>query len=417
MTETPAVEGAVPAEGRQQQVPLRVWGLLAACFLLSAGFIATVILPASVLPLVGATFDVETGAVSASISAVFLTWALLQIPGGLVLDRGDNRRLVALGALGFVVVTPLGLLTDSYAVFLASRLVGGACAVFMFVGSIAILSHVVPAHRRGLALSIFIASPPFGIALAQFTGPLIAAAVGWRTAALTYVGLAGLGGVGIVVLRRAPVVAGGTLRLREFGATLRSPAVLLVSIASMCTYVVWTFLVTWMPTYGTEVLGLDLAAAGAVTALVPLAGIVARPGGGWLSDALGGRLLPVFAISFLATIALVLVIGRAASPLAFALSLALAGAAVNLCVGLYLVFIDRLAPAATRGTSLSVLLTFSQVGNLIAPVVGGWLITTYSWTAGFGFAAGLAASGLGTILVVTVLHGSPATTSPPAERA
>ena len=154
-----------------------------------------------------------------------------------------------------------------------------------------------------------------------------------------------------------------------------------------------------MPTYGPDVLGIELAAAGAATALVPLAGIVSRPGGGRLSERLGGRLQPVIVTSFIASILLLYLISVAPSPTAFAALLALTGGAVNLAVGLYLVYVNTLADAATQGTSLSVLFTFSQVGNLVAPVAGGWLIAELSWTAGFGFAVALAIVGLATILV------------------
>ena len=97
------------------------------------------------------------------------------------------------------------------------------------------------------------------------------------------------------------------------------------------------------------------------------------------------------------SILLVVGLSLAQSPLAFAGLLALSGAAVNLPVGLYFVYIDRLTDAATAGTSLAVLATFSQVGNLVAPFGGGWLIDSISWGAAFGFAATLAVAGIITI--------------------
>jgi len=81
----------------------RSWGVLASLFLLSVGFTAYVIAPASVFPLVMAEFGIDKPSASASISAVFLTWAVLQIPGGYVLDRHDNRRLVVLGSVIFLL--------------------------------------------------------------------------------------------------------------------------------------------------------------------------------------------------------------------------------------------------------------------------------------------------------------------------
>lgn len=378
----------------------RPWGVLVGLFLVSAGFIAYVIVPASVLPVFVAEYGIDKPTASASISAVFLTWAILQIPGGFVMDRYDNRRLVLLGAGTFILAALTGTVANSYSVFLVTRLVSGASVVFVFIGSVNILNHVLPERRRALGVSLFIASPPFGLAVAQFATPRIAAAFGWRAAVLAYTLAALVGSLLFLAFRPAPVTKTERATGAELLAALRNPPVLLVSFASFCTYAVWTFLNTWMPTYGNEVLGIDLAAAGAATALVPLAGILSRPGGGWLSDVLDGRLVPVIAASFVGTLGLLYALSNAPSPTAFAVLLALTGGAVNLAVGLYLVYVALLADESTQGTSLAVLVTFSQVGNLVAPVVGGWLIVSFSWRTGFGFGMGLAVLGLATILLV-----------------
>lgn len=372
----------------------RRWGTLVGLFLLTAGFIAYAIAPASIFPMFMETFDIGKPAAGTSISAIFLTWAILQIPGGYALDRYDNRRLVLGGGLLFVAASVCGLLTASYPAFLVTRLASGASAVFLFVGSINILSSVLPESRRAVGLSLFVASPPFGAALAQYAGPVLAGGHGWQAPFLAYTLLA-LVGLGLALtLHRQPTEVTDRVDFGQFLSALRQPAVLLVSVASFCTYAVWTFLNTWMPTYGNEVLGIELAAAGAAAAFVPLGGMVSRPVGGWISELLGGRLKPVIVLSFLASIALLYCLSVAPSPTAFAVLLALTGGAVNLAVGLYLVYVNLVADVATRGTSLSVLLTFSQSGNLVAPIAGGWLIDHLSWTAGFGFAAVLALVGL-----------------------
>lgn len=381
----------------------RPWPTLASLFALSAGFIAYAIAPASILPLIMEAFALSKATASASISAIFLTWALLQIPAGLVLDRRDNRWLIAIGGVVFVLAGVAGLVANTYVLFLLTQLVAGGSVALFFVGAINVLGHVLPADRRALGMSIFIAGPPVGVALAQVTGPLLAEPYGWRAPLLAYTALGAAGLAGFLALLGPPVRPPGRVTVEEFLTTLGNRSVLLVSLAGLCTYTIWTFLVTWMPAYGTEVLGFGLAAAGAATALVPLAGIVARPSGGWLSDRLGGRLVPVIVTSFFASILMLVLLNQAPSPLGFAVLLALAGAAVNLAVGLYLVYVNALAASATQASSLSVLLTFSQVGNLIAPVAGGWAIERFSWSGGFGFAIGLAVLGLAATVLVARL--------------
>lgn len=378
----------------------RPWGILVGVFLLNTGFFAYTIGPASVLPLFADAFEIGKPAASTSISAVFLTWAVLQVPAGYLLDRYDNRHLLYGGATLFIATAFAGLLVPSYPLFVLTRLLSGSSAVFIFVASINALTQSHPEAREATVLGVFITSPPVGIALAQYTGPLLAVPYGWRAPLLAYTLLSLVGVLALPALLTTPITAAGRVSVGQFLTALRNPAVAIVSVASFCTYAVWTFLLTWMPTYGTEVLGIDLAAAGAATALVPLAGIVSRPTGGWLSERLGGRLRPVILASFLGSILFLYLLSRAPTPTAFAALLALAGASVNLAVGLYLVYVNTLADLGTEGTSLSVLITFSQVGNLAAPVIGGVLIDQLSWTAGFGFAVALAVLGLVTIGVI-----------------
>ena len=150
-----------------------------------------------------------------------------------------------------------------------------------------------------------------------------------------------------------------------------------------------------MPTYATEVLSIDLAAAGAATALVPLAGIVARPGGGWLSDRIGGRRRPVVVVSFLLALPVIFGMTAVRSAGGFTVLMVSAGASVQLAIGVYYVYATELAEPRTTGTCLAMVTSISTMGSLIAPVLAGWLIDGSSWTAGYGFAVVVALAGIG----------------------
>lgn len=390
---------ALGLAGQMDQRAWGPWAVVAALFGLVASVLAYTIAPASTLPYITDDFGISRAVASGLISTVFLSWALLQIPGGLLLDRYQNRRLLTLGMVVFMVSASAGVVVDTYVPFLVTRLVSGASLAVVFVGSINILSHTLPDDRRALGMSIFIAGPPFGIAAAQFSAPTLAETFGWQPTVYAYAVAAFASFLVFRLLPHDPVAAAQQLALRDFISVLGNRAVLLVSVTSLCTYAVWTYLVTWMPSYGSDVLGYDLAAAGAVAGLVPVAGIVARPLGGWVADRLGGRVTPVMMASFVLSIPLLVVLSQSPSPVVFAVVLAATGAAVNLGVGLYLVYVNSVAADASRGTSLSVLVTVSQVGNLISPVAGGWLISEYSYTMGFAFAVVLAVIGFVSIVV------------------
>jgi MFS family permease len=377
----------------------RPWVVLTGCFLLATGFNAYLLAPASLIPLLTAEFGIDKTAAGFSISVVFLAWALLQIPGGLLMDRYDNRRLIWAGVVVFAVAAVAGFFAPTYPTFLLTRFIGGIAAVSLWAASANVVGRVFPESSRALGTSLFITSAPAGGAIAQFGGPLVAAEFGWRAVLVVYPLVTLLGLPLFSFALREPIRNETRLDLSTFATTLRDPPILLVSLSSFCAYSLFVFFNSWMPTYATEELSIDLAAAGAMTALVPLVGFAARPGGGWLSDRIGGRRRPVIVAAFALALPVFAVISTVSSATGFGALLVVAGLASQLGTGVFYVYVNELSSAETSGTSLSVLTTLSMTGALVAPVLAGWLIESLSWTAAFGFGALLAVGGIAAIAV------------------
>ncbi|MFC6989675.1 MFS transporter [Haloplanus sp. GCM10025708] len=159
----------------------RAWFVLAACIAVSVGYNAYVIAPASVLPRLAADFGIGEATAGLAISAVYLSWVALGIPGGLLLDRYDNRKLVAAGVGVYVASSVVGAGLQWYPAFLLARVGGGAAAIFVWTANANIVRQAFPTAIRALGTSLFVASAPAGFALGQYAGPLIAARFGWRT--------------------------------------------------------------------------------------------------------------------------------------------------------------------------------------------------------------------------------------------
>jgi len=372
----------------------RPWLVLAGCFLVSTGFNAYLFAPASVAPLLVGEFGIDKPSAGLAISAVFLAWVLLQLPGGLLVDRYDNRLLVWAGAALLFVMAVAGTLAPDYRTFLLTRFLAGGSALFLWTTAANVVDRSFPAAKRAVGTGLFIASAPAGVTLAQFAGPHVAAAFGWRATLLVYPTVTAVGLPFLYLLLREPVRNESRLELPGFLAALRNRTVLLVSVSSFCAYSLFVFFNSWMPTYGTDVLSLDLATAGAMTALVPAMGLLARPGGGWLSDRIGGRRRPVLVGTFLLVLPALLGVTLVSSTLGYGAVLVLAGVGSQLGTGVFYVYVGELSAEATRGTGLAVLTTLSISGALTAPVLTGWLIEQFSWDAAFGFGALLAVAGI-----------------------
>ncbi|MFC6992266.1 MFS transporter [Haladaptatus sp. GCM10025707] len=375
----------------------RPWLALAGCAIVSIGFNAYLFAPASILPSFVTAFAIDKPAAGLAISVVFLAWALFQIPSGFLMDRYDNRRLVLAGAVLFLGVSAASLVTTTYPAFLATRFVGGIAAVFLWTANANIVSQSFPPQRRALGTSLFVASAPAGVTLAQAAGPTLVPFLGWQGVVAVY-GVVTLCGLPLFVWALdQPVRNESALSAGNFVAALGNRRVLAIALSSFCAYSLFVFLNSWMPTYATEVVGVDIAVAGALTALVPAMGLVARPGGGWLSDRLGGRRRPVIVAAFLLVVPALVGAGLSTSVVGFAAALLLAGIGSQLGTGVFYVFVEEVAPTESAGTSLSVLMTLSITGSLVAPVAAGWLVETLSWTTAFVVAGLVAACGIAAV--------------------
>jgi len=359
---------------------LRNWTVLAGCFLLSVGANGFIIAPSSIVPLFVERYGITQAMVGDAVSVTFVGLILTQIPSGFLLNRFDNRAIVVPAALLYVLLAVAMQRIDGYEMFLVSRVLGGVLVGLVFTGGANIVGQVVPAGQQGTATGLYLTSPPASFALAHVTSPIVGPAYGALSVFLVHAGVTVVGMVLFVAAARTPIRSAASPSAGEFVAALRNRSVLFVSLSAFAAYALYVFLNTWLPTYGHEMLSLSLADAGVVTAAVPLVGILARSGGGWLSSRIGGRRKPVLVAGLGLGLVLFLLIPFSGTVVLFVLLAVGAGFAVQLGSGVYFVWTRELATGGTEATSLTVLTTILFMGSFSAPIGGGWLISTYSWT-------------------------------------
>lgn len=387
------------------------WVVFAGCFLISIGVNAFMIAPSSIAPLFVAEFAIEKAAVGDIVSAAIIGSIVTQIPGGYLLDRYDNRWLMGPGVVLFGLVVAATQVVGGFTFFLALRAVAGVVGGVVFTGGANVVGEVFTGERRSFATGLFMTSPPVAFFLAHTTSPLVGTAFGPLRVFLLHTAVAGVGLALFAVGAGSTIRSEGTPTAAEFARALGNRRVLLLSVSTFAAYALYLFLNTWVPSYGTDVLSLSLAEAGIVTAAVPLVGIVARTGGGWLSGRLGSR-RPVLAGGLLTGLLLLVAVPFAGSLLPFVVLLVAGAFALQLGMGVYYVLIRELATPGTEGTSLTVMTTIGFTGSFAAPILGGWLIEGYSWSVAFGAFAVL---GLVGVLVLVPLSEREATPTPPVE--
>ncbi|TMR21368.1 MFS transporter, partial [Nonomuraea zeae] len=156
-------------------------GLLA---LFSAAFAAvmTELLPAGLLPQIGAALGVSQAQVGFLVTGYAVASFLAAIPLTALL-RGLPRRPVLVGALtGFAVCNGVTALSSSYAVTFGARVLAGVMGGILWAMLVGYAARMVPPERRGRAIAIVSAGITVALCAGIPAGAALASAFGWRAA-------------------------------------------------------------------------------------------------------------------------------------------------------------------------------------------------------------------------------------------
>jgi predicted MFS family arabinose efflux permease len=389
--------GRGPSEAAEP-VSREAWLRLAACTAAAAllqidGTLITVALPS-----VAHGLNVSSASTSAVLSAYFVSYALVLLPGGALVDRFEARYVALAGLAVFAAGATVGALASSMSVLVASRVIQGAGAGLVSPAALAGAVSGFPAERRGAALGIWGASAGVANLVGPLLGGLLTVALGWRANWWALVPLAFLSAAAIstylppLLARNDGSPVGGVL----------NPIVAASTLIAGLTFAIMIGTFYLAEQYLQRVAGYSALGASAVLVLVALLVGGAAPIAGRLADARGER-LPAL-IGFLATAVGLAVLAIPSVALDGPVAIA-ALVPVGLGLGMLFVPTSRAAlnsnPPAAHGRTSAVL----SIGRLLGAAVGAGL-------AGAALVGGPTASTLHTALLfgcgVCVLVGMPA---------
>ena len=262
----------------------------------------------------------DMGALGLVSAAFFYTYALFQIPGGLLLDRFNPAKVMAAFYFSALAGVILFSIADSSGVMVLSRLLMGAGMACGFIGALKIISLQFPPDRFATLSGVVVSVGNMGIVVATTPLVLWAQALGWRTTfllvglfhlavTLTFVFAFRDGGGGS---RDEPAAngAGWRKQLRGLRLALGDRQVWLISWSAFIRYGILAAVQgLWAGPYLMDVMGFSPVAAGNLLFLLTLGVVVGNPVSGFLSDrvfrkrkgimivALSGLSLTLFALA------------------------------------------------------------------------------------------------------------------------
>jgi MFS family permease len=348
-------------------------------------------------------------------SAFLAGYTLLQFPGGIIADRWNACKVLALACVGFSVftaLTPLGGL--AFGLMLAIRFCVGVFESVSFPAYASLNSRWIPRSEYSRAQTISLSGSYLGQAVAYPLTTWLVLTFSWPMA---FYFNALIGGVWLIAWlafatntpAEHPQMTQAELQEIEANlaprpktqvspwAVIKEPQVLLLSFSYLCViYGLW-MIVLWLPTYMVKVRGFSMQEMGWIGMIPTVASFVGLVSGGVLADALlrrgfsvrfaraqGPSLCIALGVPFL--VAAVMVPSGAVSVACFTVYLLL----INVAGGGYWAVPLELNPKLV-GSISGVMNGAGNCAGIFGPMSAGFLITaTGSWALPFLVAAGLA---------------------------
>jgi MFS family permease len=368
-------------------------------WLISGGHMLTHWYPSTfylLLPLLGHEFGLSYTEIGLIITVMHGVGALASMPGGMVVDMvGHKGSLMALSLFWIGFPYALMSVTHSYWMVLVCVMLVGIGNNLWHPAAIATLASRYPA-RKGLVLSIHGMGGNVGDALAPLAVGALLAVWSWRTVVVVNIVpglvmaaliLAYLGAFTVARNREeaAPPQSVGDYA-RNFGRLFRNRALMLISAATGLRTLTQAGLLTFLPVYLAYEVDYSPWAVGVCMAVLQLAGFIAAPLGGHLSDKLGRKRIIMGGM----TVTGITIVGMALAAKTpwFVVFVALVGFFLYAMRPALQAWAMDATPKNMGGSTVGLQFTFSAVGAAIAPAACGMIADAYDIYTAFYFLAG-----------------------------
>ncbi|OHX11491.1 MFS transporter [Chromobacterium sphagni] len=368
-------------------------------------------------------FGLSNGELGLLFSAFFWSYALLQIPTGVILDRFGTTRIGRLGALLWGVAATLTACAGGFAGIFAARVLLGVAEAPGFPVSSKATGYWFPRRERAMATAIFDAAAKFSNVIGV---PLVALAVvhlGWRWGFGLSAALSLLYFVAFYLIYRDPsadtklsteerqyIVQGGAAAegvsqqgsLAMLGYLLRQRKVWGLSIGFAAYGYVFYLFLTWLPGYLVQSMHMSILKSAWFSAIPWMFATVADLlVGGWLIDRLIAKGCDETRVRkgvLLCGMTLGMAVFGATTTsdpyIAIVwISIALSGLAAAAPVGWSLP--SLIAPRGGTGTVGGIMNFANNMMGAVAPIVTGFIVgATHSFTNAFLVAGCMLAIGI-----------------------
>jgi MFS transporter, DHA1 family, inner membrane transport protein len=260
---------------------------------------------AGVLPEISQFFGVSISAAGQITTIYAITYALLA-PTIAALAAGVPRKsLLLAGLVLFIVANLATAASPTFAIALVTRIFAGIGAAMFAPTATGAATMIVPADRRGFALSVVVAGLTASTALGSPTGALIGGLGDWRWTMAFVAALAAVSALGVGTML-SDIPPPPMISLPKRIAPLADPRIGVTLATTLLTMSGIFIVYTYFAVVFAQVIGGNAIVLGSLLVLWGAAGTAANLLAGRLIDTIGSRKLIVSMLAVLTAVSAIL---------------------------------------------------------------------------------------------------------------
>ena len=332
--------------------------------------------------------------ISQALAGTLATWTLVGMGVGGVFsgwmsDRIGRAKVLSFALLIYSVGTGALAFTDSYWPFAIIRFISGLGLGASFVVGNLYASEFIPTKIRTTVLGTLQASWSLGMVIAALLSSYVAAVHGWRPMFM----IAAVPGLASFWMFRYLTDSPSYLESRKVKEVKKENefAIIWANKKVRTTFILWALATsiylfgyygaaTWLPSYITKDLGINLKSMGWYVAGTYVAMIFGKILAGWLADKFGRRAMFTFGV--LSTAAIIPFLVKFATLGNVAILLMLFGLFYGIPTGIHATYMAESFPTNVRGTAVGTSFNVGRIGSFISPIFIGAFATQHSIGAG-----------------------------------
>ncbi|MBP0632054.1 MFS transporter [Cupriavidus sp. AcVe19-1a] len=382
------------------------------------------------MPLIAKEFDLSPTMQGLILSSFFWTYALMQVPGGMLADKYKPRIVIACATVFWGLAQTIAAFTTNAMSLMLTRLGLGAAEAPIYPAGGKLNAIWMTQNERGRGATLLDGGAPLGAALGAIIITWLIASLGsWRLAFIVAgVGTVLAGFMAWYYVRNSPREHRGVNEMEAryieeaqanehraepanlSGRSLdffKYRSVWCMAIGWMCFNTVFYGLLTWMPNYLNKVHGFDIKQMGGASFIIFFSGFIGELIGGWIADKwkeAGGRpnlvMRTLFGIAAVVATASIFSVAYVSDPIIVVVLLSSTLFFLRWC-GLFWCVPSMLGTRNKVGFLGGVMNLGGNIGGITVPIIVGMIVQfTGSYFLALMF---FAAAGVGLLLASTAI--------------